>query len=212
MKRLLIFAVAVLALASCKNGGKTADKSVADSLAAVPAYDIAYVNMETLMNGYTMYTDLKAAFDKKASDMDKHFNTRGRKLQKDIMDYQEKVNNGLVTRAEAAQIEADLQKKSENFDADRQNAAGNLSEEQQVLLNKVYYAISSYVKDFNADGKFKMILANSTTGPVLDADPSMDITQLVLKGLNEKYAADKAKGKTDTTTVAPKADTKKVKK
>ena len=37
-----------------------------------------------------------------------------------------------------------------------------------------------------------MILANSSAGPILDADPSMDITQVILAGLNAQYAEQKA--------------------
>lgn len=203
MKKILVFALALLALAACNKGCKKADAAVADSLESVSVYDIAYVDMETLMAGYDMYTDLKADFDKKADNMDKNFTTRGRKLEKEIMDYQEKINHGLVTRAQAADIEADLQKKSQTFDADRQSAAGQLSEEQQVMLNNVYYAISSYIKEYNAEGKYKMILSNSSTGPVLDAEPSMDITSTVMQGLNAKYAADKAAKAKEKPATAP---------
>ena len=68
---------------------------------------------------------------------------------------------------------------------------GDRAEEEQVMLNRIHYSITEYLKEFNSDYRYKMILSSSTTGPVLNADPSLDLTQIILEGLNKKYAAEK---------------------
>ena len=40
-----------------------------------------------------------------------------------------------------------------------------------------------------------MIISTTASGPILHADPAMDITEEVLAVLNERYAAEKAAGK-----------------
>ncbi|MBO5759344.1 MAG: OmpH family outer membrane protein [Rikenellaceae bacterium] len=193
MKKFMIFAVAALALAGCKNNATKTENAAADSLAQVEAvYDIAYVDMDVLITGYDMYNEKKAELDKKAEEVDRNLTTRGRKLEKEIMDFQEKINNGLVTRSQAAEMEANLNKKGQAYEEDRQRIIGELQEEQTVMLNNVSFAITNFIKGYNAEGRYKMILANSASGPVLDADPAMDITQVILAGLNAQYAEQKA--------------------
>ena len=89
-------------------------------------------------------------------------------------------------------MEANLTKKSQAYEEDRQRIIGELQEEQTVMLNNVSFAITNFIKGYNAEGRYKMILANSASGPVLDADPAMDITQVILAGLNAQYAEQKA--------------------
>jgi outer membrane protein len=201
MKKLIFGALAALALVSCGNN-QSADKAatstvaetnvVADSLAQLNAvYDIAFVDMDYLVANYDMYVELNAAFEKKAEKVDKDLTTRGRKLEKEVMDFQEKIQNGLVTRSQAAEMEANLQKKGEQYEADRTRMVEELQEEQAVMLNNVSFAIENFINGYNADGRYKMILANSAAGPILNADPSMDITQIILDGLNAQYAAQK---------------------
>ena len=193
MKKIALFALAALTLASCKNNSAKTETANVDSLAQVETvYDIAFVDMDILVTGYDMYIEKKAELDKKAEQIDKNLTTRGRKLEKEIMDFQEKIQNGLVTRSQAAEMEANLQKKGEAYEADRIRIIEELQEEQTVMLNNVSFAIENFIKGFNAEGKYKMILANSASGPILDADPSMDITQVILSGLNAQYAEQKA--------------------
>ena len=73
----------------------------------------------------------------------------------------------------------------------RDQVMSELAEEEQVMLNRIHYSITEYLKEFNSDYRYKMILSSSTTGPVLNADPSLDLTQIILEGLNKKYAAEK---------------------
>lgn len=194
MKKLMFLALAALAFVGCdNNNAKTTETAEVDSLAQLDAvYDIAYVDMDILISGYDMYIEKNAELEKKAEQVDKNLTTRGRKLEKEIMDFQEKIQNGLVTRAQAAEMEANLQKKSENYEADRVRLIEELQEEQTVMLNNVSYAIENFIKGYNAEGRYKMILANSSAGPILDAEPSMDITQIILTGLNAQYAEQKA--------------------
>lgn len=133
-----------------------------------------------------------AEYQAEEAKVDKDLTARGRKLEKDMMDAQEKVQKGLVTRSQAAQLEEDLNKKQQAFITSRDQALNELAEKQQVMLNNIQYAILEYLKVYNADLRYKMILSTTGSAPVLSADPALDITAEVLEGLNKKYAADKA--------------------
>ena len=64
-----------------------------------------------------------------------------------------------------------------------------LAEEQMVLMNKFQNLTRRAIAEINADGRYKMIL-NAVS--VVDADPTLNISDLVLKKVDELYAADSA--------------------
>jgi outer membrane protein len=195
MKKVLLVAAAVLAMAACKNnGGGAAEGSAAGAEGANGAkvetvYDIAYIRMDSLVQGYNRYLDLSSAFEAKATKAQSDLEARGRSLQSEMTSFEDKVNKGLMTTRDAQAEQTRLQNKAAQFDADRQARVGELAEEEQVMTNQIFHAINDYVAKFNADLRYKMILTTSGGSPVIHADPALDITREVLKGLNEEYAA-----------------------
>ena len=87
-------------------------------------------------------------------------------------------------------MQENLEKKQQSFVQHRDKVMNELAEQEQVMLNKIHYNITEYLKEFNSDYRFKIILSTTSGGPVMNADPSLDITQIVLEGLNKKYAAE----------------------
>ena len=75
-----------------------------------------------------------------------------------------------------------------------QKEAAVLEEENYVLNNRVSVLVAEAIEEINKDGKYKLIL-NSTA--LLDGANALDITQDLLKIVNEKYAAEKAAAKNE---------------
>lgn len=200
MKKLVLAAsVAALLLASCnktKNATETAKDQSTEAVATSSA--VAYINLDSLVNKYDMYTDLRATFEEKAKKADSEVTSKGRSLERDLKDYQEKVQKGLVTRAQAQAIEETLTQKQQAFVQNRDRVLAEITEEEQVMLNQIQYSITEYLKEFNSDFRYSMIISTNGNGPILNADPSIDITNLVLEGLNKKHAETK-------TSKAPEA-------
>ena len=194
-KILLILAAVALTTVGCnKNqapaGGET--KPAAETTAS--SGTIAYFNVDSLISKYDMYLDLRAEYEAKAKKADAELTSKGRSLESDLKDYQNKIDKGLVTRSEAMTMQENLEKKQQSFVQHRDKVMNELAEQEQVMLNKIHYNITEYLKEFNSDYRFKIILSTTSGGPVMNADPSLDITQIVLEGLNKKYAAE---GKTN---------------
>lgn len=197
MKKLFIAATVLLVAFTACNGGS--DKSTATSETASAegstgpelSGEIAYIRLDSLMANYNMFKDLSAEFETKAKQVEADLASRGRTLEKNYADAQNKMEKGLVTRAEAAQLQENLQRQEQNFYAFREQKSQELAEENAVMTNKIFYSVEEFVKEFNSDYRYGMILTTSGGTPVLHANPSLDITSLVLKGLNEKYASQK---------------------
>ncbi len=191
MKKGLILVVAVLAMAACKNAGNGVESvSGGGSTREIGAADIAYIRMDSLINNYNRYIDLGGEFEAKATKVQSDLETRARRLENEMIDAQEKVSKGLVTRSQAATLQEQLQRKGADFENSRQTQLTQLAEEEQVMTNQITYAIETYIAKFNADYRYKMIITTSGGTPILHADPALDITAEILKGLNDEYAAE----------------------
>ncbi len=194
MKKIIFLAVvAVAALTACNQNSTQPAAEVATPVAeSTLTGRIAYVNIDSLVAGYNLAIDLQTAFEEKAQKLDNDLSAKSRSLERGIADYQEKVTKGLVTRSQAAELENQLNNQQNAFIAQRDNALAELSEEEAVMNNRIFFGISDYIKEYNATAKYDMILTTSITGPILDANAELDITAVILKGINDKYAAEKA--------------------
>ena len=196
-------AVVAFGAVSC-NQTKTADNAAtsaetADSCA--PKGAIVYIDMTRVMAEYDMVNDLTAVVETKRNEIQAEITRRETNLANAITKYQEKVQKGLMTRS-VAEVEAEkLQKQEIEFTNYANQKNNEINEELLVMNNQINDAIGTFVAKYNAEKKYAMILVSqgdvpgdgivTLSAPVLTADPSLDITNEVLAGLNEEYIASK---------------------
>ena len=198
MKKTILFlsalAIAASAFVSCNNPAAPVDTPAAADSTAV-AGSIVFFNIDQVMNGYDMANDLRSVVETKVSGIQAEIDRRGNKLQKDINDFQSKIEKGLLTRSVAEVQQEKLQKQQNDYQQFVIKKQNEMAEEQQVMLNQIADAIAEYVKEYNAEKNFAMILTTSgdiLSAPVVVGNPTLDITEELLKGLNEAYVKTKA--------------------
>jgi outer membrane protein len=193
LKLFSILAVAMLVvMSSCQSTNQTNVAPEAQKPASVNSGEIVYVNIDTLVTNYAMYYNLKAQFEAKSSKVEAELTSKSQKLNQDARSFEEKVNKGLVTRAQAIEMQNSLQARQNELLQYREQKVGELSEEERVMMNQIHHSIIEYLKEFNKDYKYKMIISTSNGSPILNADPKLNVTSEVLRGLNEKYKAQEA--------------------
>ena len=104
MKKTLIVcgAAALLVLAaSCNQNQTTAPATAAATDSTAVAGSIVFFNMDQVMEGYDMANDLNSVFETKTSGIQAEIDRRGKKLEKDATDFQNKVDKGLLTTSVA---------------------------------------------------------------------------------------------------------------
>ena len=109
-------------------------------------------------------------------------------LQYEATQLQEKYQKGLITTADAQKQQTAIEKKITNYQTSAQKEAETLDEENYVFTNRTQDLVLRAIQAINADKKYKMIVNSSA---LLDADPSLDISDAVLAKVNELYAAEK---------------------
>ena len=196
---------AVVAFAVSCNQTKTAENAEAPAAeaaeACAPKGAIVYIDMTRLMAEYDMANDLRAVVETKVSEIQAEITRRENNLANAVAKYQEKAQKGLMTRT-VAEVEAEkLQKQEIDFNNYANQKNNEINEELLVMNNQINDAIVTFVNKFNEEEQYAMILLSqgdvegdgmvSLPAPVLTADPSLDITDEVLAGLNEEYIATK---------------------
>lgn len=195
MRQLKVFLCIALAavLGSCgESGQKTAPAACGN---APEAGSIVYVQMDSIVNNYDMFNDLRTEFEAKWQGVQNDLQNKGKVFQNEVNDFQNKINKGLMTRAEAEEKDRVLSNKQADLQKLGAQKQYEMEDEERVLINKVMEAVTVYIQKYNEDKKYALILTTSAASKtVLAGDSSLDITQDVLEGLNNEYV--KSKGKT----------------
>ena len=154
---------------------------------------IVYVNLDRIIQEYDMASDLGAVVETKVKNIQDEVNRRGKQLENELIDFQNKINKGLITRSVAEIQGQDLQKKQADFNEYANQKNNEVIEEQTVMMNQIADAIKTFIDKYNEDKKYTMILTNQSGVPVITADPSLDITDDVIAKINEEYIKEKNK-------------------
>ena len=188
MKRSVLGLVVVLSvsLMSCQQGAKNVEAEGKDSSANVAvdggnetsggvaktvvfpegSVKIVWVNMDSLLTHYDYYFDLQREMSDMTGKAEKDLQTKGQSLERRVAAFQAEQGRFLQLQEQHRQ---------------------QLLEEEQVRTRKVSEAISEFIKKYNATSGYDFILS----GPMLYGSPALNVTEEVLKGLNEEYAAQK---------------------
>ena len=204
LSALAMGAVVAFGAVSC-NQTKTAENAEAPAAetaeACAPKGAIVYIDMTKVMAEYDMANDLRAVVETKVSEIQAEITRRENNLATAVNKYQDKVQKGLMTRS-VAEVEAKkLQDQEIAFNNYANQKNEEINEELLVMNNQINDAIMTFVKKYNEEKQYAMIIVSqgdaaddgivNISAPVLTADPSLDITNDVLAGLNEEYIAAK---------------------
>ena len=190
----LIIAVIIAAGALLATGcGKNQAAGTGESAVSKNYGGIAYVELDSVIARFDMAKDKATELEEKTKNSEAELASKSQAFDRDVRDFQNKVQKGLVTRATAAEMEQTLQQQQQTLLARRDEMAYNLNEESLVAQRQVLEYINQYLAEFNAERGYSYILAKQFPGPVLYSDTTLDITVDVVAGLNAKYSAEKAK-------------------
>ncbi len=189
-------AVAVFGtLSLTDNGGKSSSTVSANDSTAVSAVkgDIVYIQLDRILQEYDMANDLRSVVETKIQNIQAEVDRRGKKLESDVNDFQNKINKGLMTRSVAEAQGAKLQQQEAEFNNFANQKNNEIIEEQTVMMNQLADAIKTYLDKYNQEKQYALILTNQGGAPVITGDAGLDITDEVLAGLNEEYVKTKSK-------------------
>lgn len=176
------------------NSGSSSASSSDSTAIKAGAGSIAFVEIDSVMANYNMTKDLIKEIETKGKQYDSELNSKSKSLQQNYQDLQYKAQRGLEVRSKLEQMGQQLQLEEQNLYKLRETYGVQLQEENVVMMRKSMNSIMEFIKEYNKDKNFTFVFGNSFDGKILYADPGLDITKDVIKGLNEKYDAQKKAG------------------
>jgi outer membrane protein len=192
----LAVAVAVLYYWHFSAGSGGAATASGTSAAPAAGQTMVYINTDTILNNYKMLEDINTDLAGKRENVQKQLLGREGSLRQAMESYQRRAQAGLLTPNQMKEEEGKLQQQQQELLAYRDNVAAGLMEEEKIQNKKFYDALVAYLKEYNKDKNYQFVFGYTPGGGILLAADKLDITQQVLKGLNDQYQAQKDKGQT----------------
>lgn len=188
IKTMALAAFAAVAMTACNNQPQKNDtKAGADEKTVVKAdAQIAYVEVDSIMSQYQYWKDVTKLMQAKEKNIQKTLGAKQQALQSAAAKFQQDIQANKYTQQQAQQVQASLQKQAQDGDALQQRLGSEYQQEVAGYNKALSDSIHNYLKLYNKDGKYAMILAKQGDN-ILYADKSYDVTDAVIKGLNKAY-------------------------
>lgn len=149
---------------------------------------IAYVEIDSLLTKYNFWNDLNEQMIQKEENIRTTLNEKAKKLEAEAKEFQRKYeNNGFSSPERAQQEQARLMKQQQELQALQQKLSEELANENQKNSLQLRDSINSFLKIYNQDKGYDLIISNTGFDNLLYANPAYNITQEIIKGLNARY-------------------------
>ncbi|WP_228236633.1 OmpH family outer membrane protein [Allomuricauda sp. M10] len=166
MKKIMILALAVTAMACQQN-------------------KIGFVDSVKLMDDYQEKIDLEARFKTKADAMSKKRDSISQSFQMELQAFQAKAQK--MSQQSAQEEYAQFQQRGQFIGQQLQQEEQQLQSTSQVEMDSLVKKVKNEIKDYGKANGYTYILGGGDGGSVLYGEEANDLTQAILKILNEKY-------------------------
>lgn len=184
---------ATLALFGCSGDG---NKSITPKENGMPHAEaaatgqpqIAYVDVDSLMTRLEMCKEAKSRLEAKSQKYASEVQVKEQALQRAYAEFAKKMqSSGYPSQAEYEAAQQRLQQMQTQGAQLQEKYAVELQKEQDAFNESLHDSLQQYIKLLNNEGRYSMILAKSGDN-ILYANPSMDITDEVVKGMNKRWS------------------------
>ena len=161
-------------------------------VASLKELGIAYVNSDSLLTNYEYFQNMQQKLIEKRDKLNKEYQNRAQGLQQEITNFQRNAGNMTISQAQA--VQDDLKRKQQNLLMYQDQLSQQLMKEENQMNNELYDKVADYLKRYGEQNNLKLVLTYAKGSGVLFADDTLDITNEVIRGLNEEYTNEKSGG------------------
>lgn len=150
---------------------------------------LAYVNTDSLIEKYEYHQALKAKLEKRAENIESDLANKSKAFQENITILEQQAAN--MSPQQIQQAQAELQQKQQELMMYRDEQSQVLVQEERELTLLLKADMDQLLDSLKVEMGYDFIFSFDPTSSVLAANPEWDITDIVVKGLNEAYAKNK---------------------
>jgi len=153
--------------------------------------NVAYIRSKDLVYGYLGMKDVQNKLNTKEDSWKANIDTLKNDYERSLSKYRSDAPTLKPKEKEGREKYLFSQKQSlENYE---QAINKKMQDESTKLTEGVLNQINGFVADYGKQHGYDMIIGTTTEGNLLYAKPDMDITEVVLKELNQNYKGDVSK-------------------
>lgn len=183
----LLVLVGVLFYLHFSSAKKTASAAISVSdtdTAPAGSFRIAYFDMDSIERNYEYLKDVKNELKAKENELNGQLNSLKNRYMSKVTKFQQEAQT--MTQERQSAMQQDLMQEQKVIQNKEQAVSGELQDESFKKMQDVNRTIEDFLKEFNKNKEYAYILGYQT-GTIYYKDPRYDITDAVLKGLNERY-------------------------
>lgn len=186
---LSLIGVGVLFYFQFSSPKKSVRQSVSRTSNPQDDFRIAYFDIDSLQDKYEYFKDVSGELKSKEANVTAQLNSLQDSYQKRLRELQEKSATMTQSEGEAAQREyAQMQQK---YQQRQMTLEQDLKKQQLDMMTNVRNRIENYLKEFNKEKGYAFILSYEPGFMLYYRDSVYDITNDVIKGLNDEYKKEK---------------------
>ncbi|MBS1615303.1 MAG: OmpH family outer membrane protein [Bacteroidetes bacterium] len=162
---------------------------------ASPATRIAYVDIDTFEAHYESLKKKKDEFKAQQESMESELQRSAQQMQADYAGVMRKQQEGTLTRAEAEAAEKRLGQMQQSLETRKAAMGTQFQEKLESFNKKLHDDMDKFLAQYTKDHHLDYVLSYSrSNAQILFANQAFNITQDVIKGMNEQAkAAEKSK-------------------
>jgi len=197
-----ILLVAVGVLYYFQFSSSQSDSTTTSGGSAAGELKMAFINSDSVLKHYEYFEVIRGKLETKGAKLEQDLRVRAQSLQKDIAAYQQNANN--LTQGQARAVEEDLGKKQQNLQLYQQSLEQEMSNDQAKMNVELYAKVTDYLKKYGSEKGIQIVFKYDPGSDVLYGGEALNITDDVIKGLNESYKSELSQPKKDSTSVPKK--------
>ncbi|MFN7274161.1 MAG: OmpH family outer membrane protein [Bacteroidota bacterium] len=180
-----VLGLAVLVLFYLQFSGKSG-KTTSDGSVAVPTgnYKVAYFEGDSLQSQFDYYKEVQLQLQTKANENQRQIGQMRTILTNKYQELQKL--SQMLSQAEMANKQQEFLQQEKAFQGKEKMLADEFQEEQIRKLQDVKKKIEDYLKTYNQEKGYALIL-NNYPDLIYYKDPAYDITADLISGLNKMY-------------------------
>ncbi len=146
---------------------------------------IAYVKSNILLNKFEGFVHATKAYEEKSKVWQANIDTLKNEFQAYLARFEAEKSS--MTAKERELNEELIKNKQKQLVQYQQGIQQKAQEEDQAMTQKVLNEVNSFLSDYGKRHNYTIIFGATEVGNIVYADEAKDITEDVLKELNQKY-------------------------
>ena len=166
MKKLVVLAIAITAMACQQN-------------------KIGYVDSVKIMDDYQEKIDVDARFQTKAQAMTRKRDSISQAFQMELQEFQSKAQS--MSQQSAQEQYSQIQQRGQQIGQQLQQEEQQLQQKSQAEMDTLVRKVKKEIRAYGKANGYTYILGGGDGGSVIYGDDAKDLTDEILKILNDKY-------------------------